>query len=72
MTISVKIIKENKDGSADALVRYEKEDLETLVQWGFIAMLTKAVDAYKVKPEDYDGIIQRAKEIVKNEKNSIS
>jgi len=35
MTISVSIQKENKDGSADALIRFEKEDLETLVQWGF-------------------------------------
>ena len=54
MEISVKIIKENKDGSADALVRYNKEGLETLVQWGLIAMLTKAVDEYKVRP-DKDG-----------------
>ena len=32
--INVKIIKENKDGSADAKVTFNKEGLETLVQWG--------------------------------------
>jgi hypothetical protein len=49
--ISVSITKENEDGSADALVRFNKEGLQTLVQWGLVAMLTAAVDAYKVRPE---------------------
>jgi hypothetical protein len=52
MEISVKIINENKDGSADAMVRYDKEGLETLIQWGIVAMLTKAVDEYKVRPDE--------------------
>jgi hypothetical protein len=46
MTISVSITKENKDGSADALIRFEKEDLEILVQWGFVAMLKEAINEY--------------------------
>jgi hypothetical protein len=50
--ISVSIIKENKDGSADAQVRFNKQGLETLVQWGLVAMLTAAVDAYRVRPEE--------------------
>ena len=49
--ISVQIIKENKDGSADAQVRFNKQGLETLVQWGLVAMLTAAVDAYKPVPD---------------------
>jgi len=52
MKISVKIIKENEDGSANAQVDFDKQGLETLVQWGLVAMLTKAVDAYRVKPEE--------------------
>lgn len=52
MDISVKITKENKDGSANAIVRFDKEGLECLVQWGLIAMLTKALDEYKVRPEE--------------------
>ena len=45
--IRVKIIKENKDGSADAQVTFNKSGLETLVQWGIVAMLTAAIDKYK-------------------------
>jgi hypothetical protein len=52
MEISVKIIKENKDGSADAIVRFDKEGLGCLVQWGIVAMLTKALDEYAVKPDE--------------------
>jgi hypothetical protein len=46
MQISVKITKENKDGSADAVVRFDKQGLETLVQWGLISMLKQAIDEY--------------------------
>jgi hypothetical protein len=46
MEIAVKITKENKDGSADAVVRFDKAGLETLVQWGLIAMLKEAINEY--------------------------
>jgi hypothetical protein len=46
MGISVKIIKENKDGSADAIVKFDKDGLETLVQWGLISMLKEALNEY--------------------------
>jgi hypothetical protein len=46
MEISVKVTKENKDGSADAIVRFDKQGLETLVQWGLISMLKQAIDEY--------------------------
>jgi len=52
MEIKVKIIKENADGSANAQVDFDKEGLETLVQWGLVAMLTKAVDEYKVRDDE--------------------
>jgi hypothetical protein len=58
MGISVKIIKENKDGSADAEVKFDKQGLEVLIQWGIVAMLTKAVDEYKVRPDDAEVSIQ--------------
>ena len=51
MKIEVKIIKENADGSANAQVDFDKQGLETLVQWGLVAMLTKAIDEYAVRPE---------------------
>jgi hypothetical protein len=51
MKIEVKILKENKDGSADAQVNFDKKGLEVLVQWGLVAILTKAIDEYAVKPQ---------------------
>jgi hypothetical protein len=47
MNIQVKIIKENEDGSADALVHFDKAGLEILVQYGILAMLKQAIDEYK-------------------------
>ena len=58
MDITVKITKENKDGSADAIVRFDKEGLECLVQWGIVAMLTKAIDAYAIRPDEAEVSIQ--------------
>ena len=51
MKIQVKILKENKDGSANAEVNFDKEGLEVLVQWGMVSLLTKAIDEYKIEPE---------------------
>ena len=68
MNIAVKIIKENKDGSANAEVKFDSEGLEVLVQWGIVALLTKAVDEYKVRPdEDSASIIKRARAVAKEE-----
>jgi len=58
MEIAVKIIKENKDGSANAEVKFDKQGLEVLIQWGIVAMLTKAVDEYKVRPDEAEVSIQ--------------
>ena len=46
--ITVSIIKENKDGSADANVRFDKEGLQILIQWGIVAILKEVKDAYCV------------------------
>ena len=43
MRIELKVIKENKDGSADAMLDFDKEALEFLVQEGLIAMLNKVI-----------------------------
>jgi hypothetical protein len=58
MKITVKIIKENKDGSANAQVDFDKQGLEVLVQWGIVAMLTKAIDEYRVRPDEAEVSIQ--------------
>lgn len=74
MDIKVKIIKENKDGSANAQVDFDKEGLQTLVQWGLVAMLTKAVDEYAPRPdEDSTPVIKRTKnKVVKPTKKKAS
>ena len=51
MKIQVKILKENKDGSANAEVIFDKKGLEVLIQWGMVALLTAAIDEYKVRPD---------------------
>ena len=58
MKIQVKILKENKDGSANAEVIFDKQGLEVLIQWGIVSMLTKAIDEYKVRDEDDEISIQ--------------
>jgi hypothetical protein len=75
MDISVKILKENKDGSAQAIINFDKEGLETLVQWGFVALLTKALDEYAVKPKKSRTVAigrpkKRIKELMKDLKGS--
>jgi len=69
MKIQVKIIKENADGSANAEVDFDKEGLECLVQHGLISLITQGLDVYKVKPEEDEALIQRAKDIVKDAKD---
>jgi hypothetical protein len=49
MKIQIEIIKENKDGSADALVHFDKNGLDILVQYGIIAMLKQAIEELPVK-----------------------
>ena len=51
MKIEVKIVKENKDGSADAQVNFDKDGLQVLVQWGLVAMLENAMDKYATEKQ---------------------
>jgi len=50
--ISVQIIKENKDGSADALIHFDKEGLETLVRHGLISLITQGLNDYRIGSEE--------------------
>jgi hypothetical protein len=47
MNITVKVIKENKDGSANATVDFDKEGLEMLVQEGLLSLISKAIEQDK-------------------------
>ena len=61
MKIQVKILKENEDGSANAEVIFDKKGLEVLIQWGTVALLTKAIDEYAVRPEEVSKPTKRKK-----------
>jgi hypothetical protein len=43
MDIKVKIIKENKDGSANAMVDFDAEGLEFLVQEGLLSLIQQYI-----------------------------
>jgi len=47
MQIQIEIIKENKDGSADALVHFDKEGLGILVEAGIISILRQYIEQEK-------------------------
>jgi len=61
MKIDVKIIKENEDGSANAQVDFDKEGLKTLVQWGLVSILTKAINEYKVRDDEVPSLVPKSK-----------
>jgi hypothetical protein len=66
MKITVKVIKENKDGSANAMVDFDKEGLEFLVQEGLVSLIQQAIECDKNAQE---GIKLRKKlEKKKNER----
>jgi hypothetical protein len=47
MDIQIEIIKEHEDGSADALVHFDKEGLATLVQAGVLSLLKQYIEQEK-------------------------
>ena len=47
MQIQIEIVKENKDGSADAMVHFDKEGLGILVEEGVISILRKYIEQEK-------------------------
>lgn len=47
MKITLKVIKENKDGSANAEVDFDKEGLEFLVQEGLLAVMEQYIKQNK-------------------------
>lgn len=47
---SLKITQENPDGSADAIVRFNKPALECILQWGIIKMIEEGIKTYAPVP----------------------
>ena len=47
MQIQIEIVKEHKDGGADALVHFDKEGLEILVEAGIVSILRQYIEQEK-------------------------
>jgi len=47
MQIQIEIVKENKDGSADALVYFDAEGLGILVETGILSILRQYIEQEK-------------------------
>jgi hypothetical protein len=47
MKIQLEVIKENEDGSADAIVNFDKEGLAVLVEAGILSILQQYIDQKK-------------------------
>jgi hypothetical protein len=47
MNIQIEIVKEHKDGSADALVHFDAEGLAILVESGILSILRQYIDQKK-------------------------
>jgi len=52
MEITVKVIKENKDGSADAEVNFDSEGLGFLVQEGLLSILKQYIEQQKKEKQN--------------------
>jgi len=48
--LGLTITKENPDGSADAVVRFNRPAMECLIQWGLIKMLEEGIKTYAPVP----------------------
>lgn len=62
MKVQLKVTRENEDGSADAVVDYDDEGLQVIVQYGVIAMLKEGIEDMGKK--DKLTASKRAKQVV--------
>jgi hypothetical protein len=49
MKLVIEVVKENDDGSADAMVHFDKEALELLVEEGVISILRQYIEQKREK-----------------------
>lgn len=49
---SLKITQENPDGSADAVVKFNRPAMECIMQWGIIKMIEEGIKTYAPVPTE--------------------
>jgi hypothetical protein len=62
MDIKIKIVRENEDGSADAVVDFDDDGLKLIIQYGVIAMLKEGID--NMGKKDKLLLSKRSKQVV--------
>jgi hypothetical protein len=62
VNITVEVIKENEDGSADAIVKFDKEGLGFLVQEGVISVLKQYIQQQKKEKQNGKRIVGKSKQ----------
>lgn len=66
MKISLKITRENEDGSADAEVDYDDDGLKVIIQYGVIAMLTEGLDQMGKKKDNKEVLRMQLEDAIEN------
>lgn len=62
MNITVEVIKEHEDGSADAIVKFDKEGLGFLVQEGILSILKQYIQQQKKEKQNGKRIVGKSKQ----------
>ena len=52
---NLKIVSENEDGSAEAVVKFNRPAMECILQWGIIKMIEEGIKTYAPQGEQKDG-----------------
>jgi hypothetical protein len=68
MKIEVKVIKEHEDGSADAMINFDTEGMELLIQEGMLSILGQYIEQNKNAQEGKKLRDKIAKEAKKSKK----
>lgn len=53
MKIDFQVVKENEDGSADCILDMDKDAVQVLINFGFVTMLSKAIEEGKLYTPAY-------------------
>jgi hypothetical protein len=62
VNITVEVIKEHEDGSADAIVKFDKEGLGFLVQEGILSILKQYIQQQKKEKQNGKRIVGKSKQ----------
>jgi hypothetical protein len=62
VNITIEVIRENEDGSADAMVKFDKEGLGFLVQEGVVSVLKQYIQQQKEEKQNGKRIVGKSKQ----------